>query len=112
MYNKNNGISQRWWIRYVDSYKEPKKGQLNKQFGLYVQRPFYIVSALSRHRYLDVLGRNLVIKTPNGRNTQIFWFDQRTKTIRNKGVHQYSLNINGNGGSQDVTVQSPNSNWW
>jgi len=30
---------------YVDEWKgEPQKGELNEKFGLYVERPFHIVS--------------------------------------------------------------------
>jgi formylmethanofuran dehydrogenase subunit E-like metal-binding protein len=44
--NRNNGkTNQRWQIIYVDEYPdEPTKGQLNKNFGLYVERDFYVVS--------------------------------------------------------------------
>jgi len=69
--NKGSQLHQQWDIIYVDEYKEePKKGELNKKFGLYVDRTFYIVSQLSQNRYLDLINnRNMVIKTPNGRKT-------------------------------------------
>jgi hypothetical protein len=36
---------QQWDIIYVDAWKgEPKKGELNEDFGFYVERPFHIVS--------------------------------------------------------------------
>jgi len=55
---------------YVDEMPvPPKKGELNTDFNMFVQRPFYVKSGLARGRYLDILGRNMVIKTPNGRNT-------------------------------------------
>jgi len=55
---------------------EPTKGQLNEDFGLYVQRPFHIVSQLPGRRYLDIIdGRNIVIKSPNSYDTQVWWFD-------------------------------------
>jgi uncharacterized protein (DUF1015 family) len=74
--NRNGKVQQRWRVVYVDEYeKEPTKGQLNKKFGLYVDRTFYIVSALKSNRYLDLINnRNMVIKTPNGRNTQQWYF--------------------------------------
>ena len=70
-------ISQEWEVVYADEWKgEPGKGELNEDFGLYIQRPFYIVSAMATHKYLDLINnRNMVIKTSNGRNTQIWWFD-------------------------------------
>ena len=85
VHNKHNGLNQQWDIMYVDAMKpDPKKGELNKDFGLYVQRPFHIVSQMPTHKYLDIIGRGLVIKTPNGRSSQVFWFDQRSKTIKSQ----------------------------
>jgi len=52
-------ISQQWEVVYADEWKgEPGKGELNEDFGLYIQRPFYIVSALNDHRYLDLIVTN------------------------------------------------------
>ena len=46
--NRNGKVHQRWRVVYVDEYeKEPTKGQLNKKFGLYVERDFHLVSQLS-----------------------------------------------------------------
>jgi hypothetical protein len=76
-------MNQQWDIKYCDIMRAiPKKGQKNLDFGFYVERPFHIVSEMPSHRYLDMIGRNLVIKTPNGRKSQMFWFDQRSKTIK------------------------------
>jgi hypothetical protein len=82
----DNRIAQQWEVIYADEWKgEPGKGELNEDFGLYIQRPFYIVSAMDTHKYLDLINnRNMVIKTKNGRNTQIWWFDQITYTIKTK----------------------------
>lgn len=67
----NNGLNQQWDIIYADEWKgEPGKGELNEEFGLYVERPFYVVSELSSKKYLDLINnRNFALKTPNGRNT-------------------------------------------
>jgi len=67
--NKKTGkISQQWDLIYADKYpEEPKKGELNKSFGLYVERDFNIISDLPQHRYLEVINnKNMVIKTSNG----------------------------------------------
>jgi len=81
---KHKGLNQQWDVTYVDEYEEePKKGELNERFGLYVERPFYIVSALPSHKYLDVINSNkLAIKTPNGRKEQTWYFHQVSLTIR------------------------------
>lgn len=71
VYQKNNGLGQQFELVYADEMpKPPKKGELNKSFGLYVERPFHIVSGLDSEKYLDLLGNNVVIKTPNGLPSQ------------------------------------------
>lgn len=43
---------------------EPKTGELNGDFGFYVNKDMHIVSLLGEKRYLDFFdGRNLVIKS-------------------------------------------------
>jgi hypothetical protein len=97
--NRKNHVSQQWDIIYADQWKrDPKKGELNKRFGLYVERPFYIVSRLGKQRYLTALNRNFVIKTRNGRPDQTWIFYQTSLTIRSKQYNQ-SWNIVSNGGS-------------
>lgn len=85
VYNKHGGLNQQWDVYYVDQKipGEPGKGELNEEWGLYVQRPFQIVSELGSHRYLDMLNtRQLAIKTRvDNRNSQQFVFDQNTLTI-------------------------------
>jgi hypothetical protein len=110
---KNGKLSQQWDVVYVDEWKgEPGKGELNEDFGLYVQRPFYVVSQLNAHRYLDLINnRNMVIKIPNARNTQIWWFDQVSLTIKTK-LNNQSWDIKNSGKTQDMQIWSTNSNWW
>jgi hypothetical protein len=77
MYKKHGGANQQWDLIYANKWaKDPKKGELNEDFGLYVDRTFYVVSELGKKRYLDLIGRNFVIKTRNGRNTQQWYFHQ------------------------------------
>jgi hypothetical protein len=45
VYNKHGRINQQFDIVYADEWKgEPQKGELNEEFGLYVERDFYVVS--------------------------------------------------------------------
>jgi hypothetical protein len=110
---KNGKIHQQWEVLYVDEWKgEPGKGELNEDFGMYIERPFYIVSALNAHRYLEVINnRNMVIKTPNGRNTQVWYFDQKSLTIKTK-LNNQSFHIQSNGGGSKMEIQGTNSQWW
>jgi len=49
MWNRHNGANQKWKIVYVDTVNEQTKG-LNKDFGFYVNKPFYIRSRLPSKR--------------------------------------------------------------
>jgi hypothetical protein len=85
---------------------------LNKKFGLYVERDFYIVSALQSHRYLDLINnRNMVIKTKNGRKTQIWYFHQPSLTIRTRYNNQ-SFDIKNAGKTNNMQIWSTNSGWF
>jgi len=45
MYAKHGKINQQWEIVYADEWKgEPIKGEFSPDFGMYVERDFYIVS--------------------------------------------------------------------
>jgi hypothetical protein len=113
MEQRNSKVHQRWRVVYVDEYeKEPTKGQLNKKFGLYVERDFYVVSALNDHRYLDLINnRNMVIKTRNGRKTQVWYFHQQSLTIRTRYNNQ-SWDIKSAGKTNDMQIWSTNSGWF
>jgi len=112
MHAKHGGLNQQWDIVYVEDWKpEPKKGEMNEQFGFKVDTDFYLESQLPSHRYLDVIGRNLVIKTRNGRRTQLFYFHQPTLTVRSRNNNQ-SFDIQGSGKQKNMQIWSTNSNWW
>jgi len=81
---------------------EPKEGELNEEYGFIIKRPFHIVSQLDCHKYLDVLGKNLIIKVPDGQSTQVFFFDQKSKTIKSEHDRGLSFDIKDAGSSQDM----------
>ena len=112
-YKKHGGINQQWDVVYADEWKgEPGKGELNEQFGLYVERPFYIISKLSSNRYLDLINnRNMVIKTRNGRSTQTWFFDQKSLTIKTQ-YNKQSWDIQSSGRTNNMQIWSTNSGWW
>ena len=108
--NKNNGLGQQWDVVYADEYKaEPKKGEFNKDFGLYVDRPFSVISEMNAHRYLTVIdNKNMVIKISNGRKQQQFRFDQATLSIKSMALNK-SWDIRS--GSK-FDLQSTNNQWY
>ena len=113
MYTKHGKINQQWDLVYADEWKgEPGKGELNEKFGLYVERPFYIVSALSSGRYLDLINNaNFAIKTRNGRSSQTWYFHQQSLTIRTKYNNQ-SWDIQSSGKTNNMQIWSTNSHWF
>jgi len=114
LYRKHNKINQQFDIVYVDEMPDPpRKGELNEDWNLYVERPFYVKSGLPRGRYLDIIGRNMVIKTPaETRKTQLWWFDQKTKTIKNWNNKGWSWDIQGAGRQTNMQAWNTNSGWW
>jgi len=113
MSKKNGRMNQFWDIVYVDQgMSEPKKGELNEIFGFYVERPFHIVSQLPRRRYLQRVDpsshQEIVIKQPNSYKTQVWYFDQKTKTVKCQASGQ-SLNIHSNGGSNYLNTRGTQS---
>jgi len=98
---------------YADEWKgEPGKGELNEKFGLYVERDFHVVSQLPENRYLDLINnRNMVIKTSNGRRSQVWYFHQQTLTIRTRYNNQ-SWDIKNSGKTNNMQIWSTNSGWW
>jgi hypothetical protein len=92
MNTKTGKLSQQWDLIYVDVYpEEPKKGELNKEFGLYVERDFNVISAMKPNRYLEVINnRNMVIKTPNGNEDK-----SGTSTNNQKPLKQESITNHG-----------------
>jgi hypothetical protein len=112
MWRKHNGANQQWDLIYADQWKrDPIKGELNEDFGLYVDRTFFVKSQMKSGRFLDMIGRNFVIKTRNGRNTQQWYFHQQSLTIRNRSNNQ-SWDIRSSGRTTTMQVWSTNSGWW
>jgi hypothetical protein len=106
-WNRHGKVNQQFDIVYADQWKgEPTKGQLNKDFGLYVDRTFFVISRMKGGRYLDVINNsNMAIKTRNGRRTQQWYFHQQSLTIRTRYNNQ-SWDIQSNGKSQEFRIYS------
>jgi len=82
-YKKNTNEGQKWTILYADDEeKDPQTGDYSAEWGLFVGRPFHIVSTMSSKRYVDLISNRSVIKTANGFDTQKFVFDWATRSIK------------------------------
>jgi hypothetical protein len=113
VWTKHGRLNQQWDLIYKDQYpRDPKKGELNKDFGFIVEKDFYIVTKLGSGRYLDIIdGRNIVIKTRNGRNTQRWYFHQQSLSIRTRYNNQ-SIEIQNSGRHANLRIWSTQSKWW
>jgi len=59
---------------------------------------------MDSHKYLDLIpDMTMVVKTRNSRNTQVWWFDQKSLTIKTK-LNNKSFDIISNGGSNSMHV--------
>lgn len=67
---------------------------------------------MASHRYLDILENKLVIKTPNGFKSQIFWFDGWSRTIKSESNSELSLDIANGGMSKKMQLWTTNSAWF
>lgn len=87
------------------------KGELNKDFGLYIERDFYVQTALDSHRRLSLIGNNMAIKSANGYKTQVWYFDQKSLTIKSRS-NDKSFDIKSSGRSRDMQVYTTSGKWW
>jgi hypothetical protein len=92
---KHNGANQKWRIVYCHNIKDRTKG-MNKQFGFFINRPFYLESQLALNRVLTNYGNaHQVIQTLNRNDIrQLYFFDEVSKTIRMK-QYAYAITITG-----------------
>jgi hypothetical protein len=113
VYNKHGRINQQWDLIYVDQYPdEPTTGELNKEFGFVVNKDFHIVSQLGSKNYLSVIDtKKIVIKTANAQKYQLWYFDQKSKTVKSR-LNNKSFDIAGAGKNNNMQVWATNSGWW
>lgn len=58
------------------------KGELNPDYGLYVEREFSVFTKMPSGRYMDIVDNGVVVKRRNGLSSQKWFFDDKTKTIK------------------------------
>jgi hypothetical protein len=67
---------------------------MNKEFGLEINKPFYIVSKMWMQRVATLRGMDINLQTLRRTDlNQQFYFDGASKTIKNKGRSNLSLEI-------------------
>jgi hypothetical protein len=110
--SKSHELKNQWDITYVkDMEAELKTGALNKDFGLKIGTDFHIVTKMGSGRYVDLISNNLVIKTPNSFKSQVWYFDNKSKTIKSRRS-QYSIGIQSSGSASNLAIYRTTSRWW
>jgi len=114
MSNKQNIPQQKWRVEYVDKAEKEKTQGFNEEFGFHINRPFYIRSRLPMRRVAECHGANNVWLKRWRKNTtaQQWYFDGVSKTIRNNHWKSHALDIQSNGGSNNLRCTTSNSRWW
>jgi len=87
---------------------------VNKDFGMSINRPFYLRSRMPMQRVVECWGANNIILSDyvKGRLGQQFYFDQVSKTIKSQQWKDRSITISGNGRSFSVYMTTTNSRWF
>jgi hypothetical protein len=75
---------QLWDIVYVDDAPDLEKG-FAEEWGMHINREFHIISEFGENRFLDLVSNRAVIKTRNARDSQVYRFDMKYRTIKSKG---------------------------
>jgi len=113
-YRKHGGLNQQFELIYVDEFPEPPRdGEMAEDWGFRIGVPFHVKSELGSGKHLDIIGRRMVIKTPaETRKTQSWYFDYRTRTIKNYYQKGWSFDIVNSGRTNRFQAYNTNSGWW
>ena len=115
VWGRTSNTNQRWRVVYLDKDSgEPTTGY-NKEFGMHIGRPFYLVSRLPMRRVAQAQGANniSIMRWAKNRAAQQWFFDGKSKTIRSNYWKNYAMDIQSNGGSSNLRVSSTiKSRWW
>jgi hypothetical protein len=114
MGNKVHATHQRWKIVYTEKEVEIKTKGISTDFGFHIGRPFYIVTKMGSKRAIEVTGgRNLVLKWKKWNSqSQQFYFDNATKTIKSQQYKDRSFDIQNAGKSSNMQIWSTNGRWF
>jgi hypothetical protein len=111
--NKKNA-NQRWKVIYLDKAEAIRTKGFNKEYGMHINRPFYLRSRMPMQRVAECHGANNVWlkRWRKNTNAQQWYFDEVSKTIKNNHWKSHSLDIQSNGGSSNIRCTTTNSRWW
>jgi hypothetical protein len=88
---------------------------MNEEFGFYINRPFYFRSRMPMKRVMRCHGGGWIHlnRWVKNRQDQLFWFDEKTKTIRSQQWKNYAIEKHSNGGHPYMRATATiTSRWW
>jgi len=94
VYNKHNGLNQKWTILYDEDEKDEKTKGMG-EYGFKISEPFFIVSRMPMKRVAEAIGASNVVtkRYVKGRIAQQWFFDQTTKTVKSVQWKSHSLEL-------------------
>jgi len=110
---KTGSKGQQWKLIYTPDLKIQTKG-LNVNFGLEINRPFFIVSKKWMNRVVECIGAsNLTLKTLNRKNKgQQFFLDAFSQTVKSQQWKDRSMTIQSNGASTNLFMTTTTARWF
>jgi len=103
VWKKHNGKNQKWNIIYKDID--------TVQRGIIPDKPFRLVTKMRSGRVLTRAGNNVVIRTRNDKEDQIFILDPKTNSIEPIKSRSVSLEIGDAGKNRYLTWANSKSVW-
>jgi hypothetical protein len=114
-WKKHNGKNQRWIIKYGenDGSDIQRKGR-DGYYGLVIGEPFYAFSKANTKFTMEVLGgRNLGLrKFERNKQSQQFYLDAGSKTIKSVAYKDKSWDIQDGGSSTNMQIWKTNTRWF
>jgi len=112
VYKRHNGANQRWKIIYTDKAGPKTTKGLDEDFGIHINRPFYIRSRLPTNRALEYNGSYLYIKMWQMGKSQQQWVFGNNRVISPVSSKSRAIEIQSSGRSSNLTYNSISSRWW
>jgi hypothetical protein len=86
VWRRHNGANQRWRVVYTDKAAKEATSGYSKEWGMYINRPFYLRSRMPMRRVAESVSTDVRLKRyHSGRTRQQTWrFDVTSKTIKSQ----------------------------
>jgi hypothetical protein len=118
VYNRHNGLNQRWRIVYVDTVKDlPRPEELREEWGMQCGKVFFLRTRMPSKRFVQSQSGNLAVgpKDFDKKNTEMqFMFDCKKNqiTTADKSRAGQTWGIGSKGSSSNVEINGNGNEWY